>query len=132
MRIIIFEYQDGIDFENKELLNTAISRIIFLGKNKKINLFLPKKDNIALKIAKEFNTLTNIGKIEITTDLKKNTDFQKTIKDKTNIAILIFKSGSIFFDFLKEKIDPTKKTECVFGQVGSIKIISLKKGSLTY
>ena len=132
MRTVLFEYLENINLNNKGTLKAAIKQIISPSNGKNISLFLLKNDQVAQKIAEEFkNTTQKIKIFEITTDLESNPNFQEIFQKGNSLVVTIFPENSIFCDFLKEQSDPTKKTECVFGQIGSIKIIQLKKCSLT-
>ena len=131
MRIILFEYQNNINLNNQGILETAIKQIIFLSNERSISLFLSKNDEVAKKITEEFDRITNkVSKFEIITDLESNSDFLEILKKGNSLIVTIFPSDNTFCDFLKEKSDPTKKTECVFGQIGSVKIINLKRSLL--
>ncbi|MDD2225118.1 MAG: hypothetical protein PHP97_03065 [Candidatus Shapirobacteria bacterium] len=133
MRVVFFEYlADNINLNNQGTLKAAIKQIVLPSKGKDISLFLSKNDKVAQKIAEEFKHVTNkVKKFEITTDLESNPNFQEIFQKGNTLIVTIFPDDCTFCNFLKEKVDPAKKIECVFGQIGSIKIISLKKSSLT-
>lgn len=131
MRIILLEYLKNINLNNQGTLEAATKQAIFYSNNKDISLFLSKNDQIAQKIAEEIkHTVGNVKSYEITTDLKSNPYFQEIFQKRNSSIVTIFPSDNTFCDFLKEKSDSTKNTESVFGQIGSVKSIKLKKSSL--
>lgn len=126
MRVILFEYLENINLNSQGTLKAAIKQIISPSNGKDISLFLLKNDKVAKKITEKFKDIPNKVKIfEITTDLEFNPDFQEIFQKGNSLIVAIFPENNTFCNFLKEKSDPAKKTERVFGQIGSVKFISL-------